>query len=109
MDRRFPRVYARFPVDLVPSGTQGKCGQPASVIDVSPGGLRIQTCPRLDRGQVLHVFHEGLATPFARCRVVWAQTHGSALPSEAGLEILEGQPWNPAALWSSPLRPGRSL
>lgn len=97
MERRFERVYVRFPVGLVSVSETGKFDQPGSVVDVCPGGLRVQTGPRLVPGQILHLFHDGQPIPFARCRVVWAHTHGSALPSEAGLEILEGQPWQTAA------------
>jgi hypothetical protein len=97
MGRRYQRVYARFRVALVSAGETGKFEQAGSVVDVCQHGLRVQTGPRLIPGQVLHLFHEGQGRPFARCRVVWAQTHGAALPSEAGLEILERHPMLPAA------------
>lgn len=89
MERRFSRNYVRFPVDLV-FGDEAKGLQaPASVVDISAGGLRVQTGPRLTPGGLLHVFLEGRKDPFARCRVVWSTTHGGALPSESGLEILD--------------------
>jgi len=95
MARRFDRTNQRFPVDLVWESETANFEKPASVVDISEGGLRIQTGPRLLPGQILRVFLEGEPNPSARCRVVWAQTHGSALPSEAGLEILGGVPWPP--------------
>lgn len=95
MARRFQRTYARVPVDLVLTHGTDNFDQPGSIIDFSQGGLRIQTGPRLSPGQHLHIFLIGQAMPYARCRVVWAQTHGGALPSEAGLEILERGPWQP--------------
>lgn len=49
----------------------------------------MRTGAQLIPGRLVRVFLEGKANPFACCRVVWAQTHGGALPSEAGLEILE--------------------
>jgi len=93
MARRFQRTNARVPVDLVAMAGTDKFEQPGSIMDVSRGGLKVQTGPRLTPGQFLHVFVAGQARPFVRCRVVWAQTHGDALPSEAGLEILENAPW----------------
>lgn len=42
-------------------------------------------------------FFEGHANPCANCRVIWARTHGGALPTEAGLKILEqlsAVPWS---------------
>ena len=89
MARRFERTCARFPVDLVASGREGGVQTSASVVDLSLGGLRIQTGPALIPGRLLYVFREGQTHPFAYCRVVWAHTHGSDLPSEAGLEILQ--------------------
>lgn len=89
MERRFRRNYVCFPVDLVFGEGASGLQAPASVIDISQGGLRVQTGPRLIPGGVLHVLLEGRRDPFARCRVVWSNTHGGALPSEARLEILD--------------------
>lgn len=94
MARRFQRTSTRVPVDLVSAAGTDKFEQPGSIMDVSRGGLRVQTGPRLTPGQFLHVFLAGRARPFARCRVVWAQTHGDALPSVAGLEIVENASWH---------------
>lgn len=89
MVRRFQRKYVRFPVDLVSFGARHEFDSPASVIDMSQGGLRIHTGPPLIPGRLLHVFWGKERSPFAFCRVVWTQTHGGALPSESGLEILD--------------------
>jgi PilZ domain len=89
MARRFQRSYMRLPVDLVSFGTPGGFQAPASVMDMSQEGLRVHTRLPLIPGRLIHVFHGGEKSPFAFCRVVWTQTHGGALPSEAGLEILE--------------------
>lgn len=88
MERRFPRKSVCVPVDLVFGDLPGNLQSPASVVDVSEGGFRVQTGPSLIPGGLLQVFLEGEKKPFARCRVVWVVTHGSAAPSEAGLEIL---------------------
>lgn len=89
MARRFRRNYVRFPVDLVSLGGRDEFQSPASVIDMSQGGLRIHTGRQLITGRLIHVFWGKERNAFAFCRVVWTQTHGGALPSEAGLEILE--------------------
>lgn len=89
MSRRYDRLYVRLPVDLVGVSPSGSFEQPGSVVDLSKGGLRIQTDRRLIQGQVLEVFLRGVAEPFASCRVVWTHTRGCALPCEAGLEICE--------------------
>lgn len=89
MERRFNRSYVRFPVHLESTDKAEGFGAPAGVMDMSEGGLRVHTGMLLIPGRLIHVFLEGSANPFASCRVVWAHTHGGALPSEAGLEILE--------------------
>lgn len=93
MARRFDRTYTRLPVELVAENQTHKFEAPASVIDISKGGLRVQTGPSLIPGQILNVFVGGKPDQLARCRVAWSQTHGSALPSEAGLEFLGTAPW----------------
>lgn len=89
MERRLVRSNVQFPVDLVSTGKTVQFHAPAGVVDISHGGLKVRTGPALIPGRLVHVFVEGKPKPFAYCRVVWVQTHGSALPSEAGLEILE--------------------
>lgn len=89
MSRRFHRSYVRFPVDLVSFGGPTGFQTLAGVVDMSLGGIRVHTGPPLIPGRLVHVFLGKERNPFAFCRVVWAHTHGGALPSEAGLEILE--------------------
>lgn len=89
MARRFHRNYVRVPVDVVSFGARHEFDTPASVIDMSKGGFRIHTGAPLVPGRLLHVFWGKERNPLAFCRVVWTQTHGGALPSESGLEILD--------------------
>lgn len=89
MERRFVRSNVQLPVDLVCTEKVGAFQAPAGVVDVSQGGIRVCTGHPLVPGRFLHAFLEGKQDPFAYCRIVWAQTHGGALPSESGLEILE--------------------
>jgi PilZ domain len=91
MGRRFERSYIRFPIDLVSTVPARKFAA-ASILNVSQGGLRIQTGPSLVAGQLLNVSREGQGNPIDYCRVVWSHTHGGALPSAAGLEFLEMPP-----------------
>lgn len=107
MARRFQRSYMRFPVDLVSFGTPGGFQAPASVVDMSQGGLRVQTGLPLIPGRLIHVFQGGEKGPFAFCRVVWTQTHGGARPSEAGLEILERMFRRPGTSLNLPLLRGQ--
>jgi PilZ domain len=89
MERRFVRNNVQFPVHLRWTGKAGSFNAPAGVVDISKGGVRVGTGAPLIPGRLVHIFLEGKENPFAFCRVVWAQTHGGALPSEAGLEVLE--------------------
>lgn len=107
MARRFQRTPARVPVELVATEGMEQFEQPASIMDVSQAGLRIQTGPRLTPGQFLHVFLAGRARPFAHCRVVWSQSHGGALPSVAGLEIVGSSPWSASARLNLKALPAR--
>lgn len=91
MERRFRRNYVCFPVDLVFGEELKKVQAPPSVIDISGGGLRVHTGPRLIPGGLVEVFVEGRRKPFAYCRVVWSATHRSARPSEVVIEIV-GRP-----------------
>lgn len=92
MARRFQRTYARVPIDLVPDGRTEGLAEAGSILNFSDGGFRVQTGPQLIPGGTVHLFLEGNSRPFVCCRVVWARSHGDALPSEAGLEILERLP-----------------
>jgi PilZ domain len=89
MSRRYERSYVRLPVELVGISASGSFEQPGSVMDLSKGGLRVQSSRRLTRGQILQVFLRGVRKPYALCKVVWTRTSGGALPSDAGLEIQE--------------------
>lgn len=89
MPRRYERSCVRLPVELVGVSPSGSFEQPGSVMDLSKGGLRVQTSRSLTRGQVLKVFLRGAGRPCASCRVVWTRSSGGALPSDAGLEIQE--------------------
>lgn len=89
MERRFDRRSVLVPVDLVWGGKAGGFELAGGLVDVSQGGLRVYTGSPLVPGGLVRVFVQGKANPFASCRVIWTRTHGGALPSEAGLEILE--------------------
>jgi PilZ domain len=89
MSRRYDRSYAWLPVDLVGVSAVGGFEQPGSVVDLSRGGLRVQTSLELTPGQALQVFLKGVSTPYASCRVIWTRRRGGDLPGDAGLAIEE--------------------
>ena len=92
MARRFERSSGLFPIEMhAVTGTK-RFEVAGRIVDLSKTGLRIETGPWLIPGQLLHVYSRSSAKPFACCRVVWTHTAGGALPSEAGLEIVERSP-----------------
>jgi len=61
-------------------------------MNVSKGGLKVQTRLSLIPGQKVDVFLRGVTKPYAFCQVVWAHGWGGDRPAEAGLEIMEETP-----------------
>ena len=88
MPRRYDRSYARIPIELMTASGGDRDGYLGSVMDISKGGLKVQTRESLICGQMMEVFLRGVTRSYAVCRVVWSHPQGNALPSEAGLEIL---------------------
>ena len=92
MTRLYERSYARIPVELHATSPEGTFGQFGSIMDLSKGGLRVQTRDSLACGQRVEVFLKGVAKPYAFCQVAWAHPQSGLLPSEAGLEFLAEAP-----------------
>ena len=103
LPRRYNRSYVRIPIELIAPSGENQDGQMGSVMDLSPGGLKVQTRNSLISGQMLEVFLRGVSQPYAVCRVVWSHSQGDALPSEAGLEIL-GETASPCTDFLAELR-----
>jgi hypothetical protein len=62
---------------------------PASALDFSLGGLRIQTSVRLSIGELIHVQFEQDPTAIKQYEVVWTKSAGALLPGQAGLRSRE--------------------
>jgi len=91
--RRSERVASRIPVTLLANSMGLEFEQPASTINLSKHGLRIQTLDSLSSarpvnpGQALYVLTSHGAR-LGYCRVVWVQAVESDRPVQAGLEFL---------------------
>ncbi len=91
-DRRSPRQKAMIPITLVPN-PDSSTGVPATTLDISPLGLRIQTVVSLTTGQRIAVIFDD-ALEF--CQVVWTKPGGSLQPGEVGVKFLKGVPTSSA-------------
>lgn len=86
--RNHQRVPRTFPITLLLNSRTTGIEHPASTINMSESGLRIQTSAALDQGQTLDVLTENTGSRLAHCRVVWVQPQKSEPVYEAGLQIL---------------------
>lgn len=86
--RNCQRVLRSLPITLLLKSKHAQCEYPASTVNMSEHGLRIQTWAELDRGQTLEVLTENTGSRLAHCRVVWVQRQECEPPFEAGLQIL---------------------
>ena len=92
MVRRYDRSYSQLPLELIATSRKERSEQPGRAIDVSKGGLRVQTRCSLIPGEEVDVFLRGVPKPYAFCRVVWAHMWQGNQIAEAGLQILEDSP-----------------
>jgi hypothetical protein len=83
-ERHSQRHKVILPITLVANATGQKGLVPASALDFSSDGLRIQTTVRLSVGQTITVEFEkgGSRRTF---KVVWAKSAGALQPGQAGL------------------------
>ena len=86
--RNHQRVSRNLPITLLLDTKHAEAECPASTINMSARGLKIQTTTELNLGQTLEVLTENTGSRLAHCRVVWIRQQGSETPFEAGLEIL---------------------
>jgi hypothetical protein len=91
-DRQSPRDKVIMPITLVANPAGQRALVPASVLDFSVDGLRIQTSVRLSIGELIHVqFAEDPAGP-RLYEVVWTKPAGALRPGQAGLRSRESGP-----------------
>jgi len=95
--RRCRRIAVRLPISLLIDSPAGEISHPGVTLDVSEGGLRVQTTVALARAQLLGVALSRHPEP---CRVAWVGAVGSRQQGEAGLEFLQppASPLSPANL-----------
>ncbi|HEV2350203.1 MAG TPA: PilZ domain-containing protein [Terriglobia bacterium] len=86
--RNHERIFRTLPITLLLDYRDKETEYPASTINMSEHGLKIQTRAALDRGQTLEVLTENTGSRLAHCRVVWVHQQDSEPAFEAGLEIL---------------------
>ncbi|MBZ5543870.1 MAG: PilZ domain-containing protein [Acidobacteriia bacterium] len=84
----------RLPVNLLIDSAVGEISHPGVTLDMSEGGLRVQTVAALALAQLLGVVFSRHPEP---CRVAWVGAAGSRQQGEAGLEFVK-----PPALPSGP-------
>jgi len=84
--RRSKRIPARFRVTLLIDSPAGRTAHPGVTLDLSEGGVRVQTNVGLALAQSLGVVFSRQPEP---CRVAWVGSAGSRQQGEAGLQFLE--------------------
>ena len=84
--RRGRRISVRLPVNLLIDSPAGSISHPGFTVDMSEGGLRVQTSAALALAQELGVVLSRYPEP---CRVAWVGALGSRQQGEAGLEFVK--------------------
>ena len=88
-DRQSPRDKVIMPITLVANLDGETALIPASALDFSLGGLRIQTSVRLSIGELIHVQFEQDPAAIKQYEVVWTKSAGALRPGQAGLRYLK--------------------
>jgi hypothetical protein len=87
LDRRSRRHKVMMPIALAANPEGERAFVPASALDFSSGGLRIQTSVRLSTGELIYVRFENDPTDLRQCKVVWTKPGGGLRPGQAGLRF----------------------
>lgn len=90
--RRSRRYKVIMPISLIGDHEGERFVIPASTLDISMGGLRIEASVRLRLGEIVHVQFQQDPTGFRRFQVVWTKPAGALRPSQAGLISLKSAP-----------------
>ena len=88
-NRRSTRDKAMMPITLVANLEGERVLIPASTLDFSPSGLRIQTSVRLSIGELIYVQFEEDPAILRQYVVVWTRPAGALRPSQAGLRSVK--------------------
>jgi hypothetical protein len=89
LERRSRRHKVIMPIALVANPDGERALVPASALDFSLDGLRIQTSVRLSIGELIHIQLEKDPTELRQYKVVWTKPDGALRPAQAGLRSLE--------------------
>jgi PilZ domain len=89
MERHYDRSDTMLPLELFAASEGGRTEYLGSSMDVSKGGMRVQTRLPMIPGQEVDVFLRGVTKLYAFCRVVWAHPCVLGHPAEAGLQIVK--------------------
>jgi hypothetical protein len=88
LERRSRRHKAIMPIALVANPDGERALVPATALDFSSDGLRIQTSVRLSIGELIHVQFETEPNELRQYTVVWTKPYGALRPGQAGLKSL---------------------
>ena len=82
------RISKRIPVSLIVKANGKEARRAGSTLDISRGGLRIQTIRPLYEGQAIYLLPAKGAPHSGYYRVVWVRQTNESAPPEAGLKLL---------------------
>ena len=87
--RRSDRIYIRVPVEIMVDFEGAKISYPASTVDFSTLGARVQTTIALVPGENVNFIWRGAKSQSVPSQVIWS-AHGRPEQSrEAGLQFLQ--------------------
>ena len=87
--RRSDRIYVQMPVNIVVESDGAAISHPATTVDFSDRGARVQTSAALVQGAQIQLILSGRKYPPLPSRVVWMGHARPNQPQEAGLEFLQ--------------------
>jgi len=89
--RRLPRHKVIVPITIVANREGERAFVPASSLDSSTVGLRIQTSIRLSIGELIHVQFDDDPMDLRQYTVVWTKPKNALRPGQAGLRSLKSR------------------
>lgn len=87
--RRSDRIYVRMPVEIVVDSEGSRIAYPASTVDLSTLGARVQTKVALVPGEQVSFIWRGATPQSLPSQVIWSTPGRSEQWREAGLQFLQ--------------------
>ena len=87
--RRSARIYVRMPVEIVIDSEANQTAYPASTVELSTHGVRVQTEVALVPGEHVNFIWRGATPRQVPSQVVWSSQGQTERWREAGLQFLE--------------------